>query len=179
MESKKVPVVSPYIEKLFGNIAAALLMLAGAGLLLNWVLQSPGFVWLTILGFPGGLIMFVLIYLIRGKCWTDSEGVILDMPLQARRTIPYGDITSAYISLKMGPKPSTVSEKRQLVHTMHIVTKSEDIHFTVTSGSIGSPIMLANEYARAAALAESPFAEIVNTVKAQCRSNPMFDDIDW
>lgn len=40
-------------------------------------------------------------------------------------------------------------------------------------------LLLAGEYARAAAVAESPFAEIVNTVKIQCRSNPEFDDIDW
>ena len=179
MESKKVSVVSPYLEKLFGYIGAALLILAGAGLLLDLLLGIPGFVWLTIIGFPGGFIVLLLIYLLPGKCWTDSEGVVLAMPLQGQRTIPYSDITSAYISLKCGAKSNNYTEKRQLIHTMHIVAKGEDINFSTTSGHIGSPMMLADEYARAAARAESPFAEIVNTVKIHCGSNPGFDDIDW
>ena len=179
MESEKVSVVSPFIEKLFGYIAAGLLLLAGAGILLNIIFHAPGCVWLTIIGFPSGFAMFVLIYLLPGKCWTDSEGVVLAMPFQGQRTIPYKDITGAYISLRPGVKPNNYLEKRQLIHTMHIVTKTKDIQFSTTSGTIGSPMLLAEEYARAAAVAESPFAEIVNTVKIQCRSNPEFDDIDW
>ena len=124
-------------------------------------------------------IVLLLIYLLPGKCWTDSEGVVLAMPLQGQRTIPYSDITSTYISLRCGAKSNNYTEKRQLIHTMHIVAKGEDINFSTTSGHIGSPMMLADEYARAAARAESPFAEIVNTVKIHCGSNPGFDDIDW
>ena len=61
MESKKVSVVSPFIEKVFGDITVALLLLAGVGLLLTLLAGLPAALWLTILGLPGGLIVFVLI----------------------------------------------------------------------------------------------------------------------
>ncbi|MCR5120799.1 MAG: hypothetical protein K6B74_00040 [Ruminococcus sp.] len=163
MESKKVYVKSEFAEKVFGYVLAAMVILTVLG---GCLLQS----WLIVLGIFGFIgVLFMWLFL-PGSCYTNDCGVVAEMPFQGTRIIPYGDITDAFITLGLGAKPNNYSEKRELIHTLHIITKGGEFTYKLKSpsGYIDSPMALAMELPRAAALSKSPFAEIVSMVRANC-----------
>jgi hypothetical protein len=173
MESKRVYIRSEFAEKVFAAVLAAMMILTVVGGAFGSLL--------AVLGIIGILVMILAVVLIFGSCHTDDSGFVVNMPFQGSTIIPYGNITDAYITLAMGAKPSNYSEKRELIHTLHIVTKGGEYSYKLKSpsGYIDSPMAFAMELPRAAALAQSPFAEIVSIVRERSGCGSVNDHLYW
>ena len=173
MESRKIYLRSEFAEKVFGSALAAMLMLTVVGICFRS--------WLAVLGTIGIFAMLLAVLFVFGSCRTNDSGVVVHMPFQGTRIIPYGDITDAFITLGLGAKPNNYSEKRELIHTLHIVTKGGEFTYKLKSpsGYIDSPMALAMELPRAAALSKSPFADIVRTARERSGCGPADGFLYW
>jgi hypothetical protein len=166
MESKKVDVPC----KVNGGIYAALFSAATMFSVSGIVFEMP---LLTLIGILNGAAVVIVMSMNRGKCWADSNGIVIKMPFKKSRLIPYCDIKTAYISLNNATNSQEETKQAGVYQTLYIVTKSGNISFMIKEGRLCSSADLYNDLERAAIIERSPFAEIVSMVKANCGEDPL------